>query len=74
MLDECTAERLSIMEFDGKMTRADAQKAYEQSQHISDSHYSDKVARLRELATLQRAGRHRKVSGKELAGGVNENT
>lgn len=69
-MNECQAERLAIMEYDGNMTRSDAQRIYEQTmkEKMESVHYSDKVARLRELATLQRMGRHSRVSTKSKAG------
>lgn len=70
--EEEREERLAIMEFDGKMTRAEAQKLYEQTtkEKMASAHYEDKIKRIRELDTMRKMSKKKNlITGKSMAAG-----
>ena len=58
-MSECVDERVAIIAEGCKVSHAEAQAIYDRTQYVAPEHYSEKVRRLRELATLQRMGKRK---------------
>lgn len=69
LITEDIEERIGLIADGCKVSQESAQLMYEQSQHLATDHYETKIMRIKELATLQKMGKRKVISGKTLAAG-----